>query len=115
MTGVSLSSPSLGPNYFLYIFPDAHSSYTGLVEHQTFYSLSQVSAGAGLLGPVRLSDTEGVPQGRDAGLQIELGGLRQVRLLTKVVEVKQCGAALHLCLHQGRRSDLYPDKNNEQW
>lgn len=54
------------------------------------YSLSQVSASAGLLSPVRLTDTEGVPQGRDAGLQIELGGLCQVRLLTKVVEGKQC-------------------------
>lgn len=69
-----------------------------------------MSAGAGLLGPVWLSNTEGVTQGRYAGLQVELGGLRQERLLAKVVEVKQCGATLHLGLHQGRRSDLHPEK-----
>lgn len=69
-----------------------------------------MSAGAGLLGPVRLGYAEGVAQGRYAGLQVELGGLRQVRLLAKVVEVKQRGAALHLSLHQGRGSDLHPEK-----
>lgn len=72
-------------------------------------SLRQVSAGAGLLSSVRLSDAEGVSEGRYAGLQVELRGLRQVGLLAKVVEVKQGGAALHLSLHQGRRSDLYQE------
>lgn len=57
---------------------------------QAFCLLRQVSAGAGLLSPVRLSNTEGVTQGRYAGLQVELRGLRQVRLLAKVVEVKEC-------------------------
>lgn len=65
-----------------------------------------MSAGSGLLGSVRLGDAEGVAQGRYAGLQVELGGLCQVRLLTKVVEVEQRGAALHLGLHQRGRSDL---------
>lgn len=75
-----------------------------------------MSAGAGLLGSVRLGDTEGVAQGGYASLQVELGGLRQVRLLTKVVEVKQRGAALHLSLHHGRRSDLHPEKQtNKPW
>lgn len=66
-----------------------------------------MSAGARLLGPIRLGDTEGVAQGRYAGLQVELRGLRQVRLFAKVVEVKERGAALHLSLHQSRRSDLH--------
>lgn len=66
-----------------------------------------MSAGARLLGPIRLGDTEGVAQGRYAGLQVELRGLRQVRLLAKVVEVKERGAALHLSLHQSWRSDLH--------
>lgn len=65
-----------------------------------------MSASARLLGPIRLGDTEGVAQGRYAGLQVELRGLRQVRLLAKVIEVKERGAALHLSLHQSRRSDL---------
>lgn len=65
-----------------------------------------MSAGAGLLSPVRLGDAEGVAQGGYAGLQVQLGGLCQVGLLAKVVQVKQRGAALHLSLHQGRRSDL---------
>lgn len=78
------------------------------------YSLRQVSAGAGLLGPVRLGDAEGVAQGRYAGLQVELGGLCQVRLLAKVVEVKQRRASLHLSLHQGRRSDLHPETNKNE-
>lgn len=69
-----------------------------------------MSAGAGLLCPVRLGDAEGVTQGRYAGLQVELGRLGQVRLLSKVVEVKQRGAALHLSLHQSRRSDLQADR-----
>ena len=72
-----------------------------------------MSTGAGLLGPVRLGDAEGVPQGRYAGLQVELGGLGQVRLLPKVVEVKEGGAALHLSLHQGRRKDLHPENNKK--
>lgn len=66
-----------------------------------------MSASARLLGPIRLGDTEGVAQGRYAGLQVELRGLRQVRLLAKVIEVKERGAALHLSLHQSRRSDLH--------
>lgn len=66
-----------------------------------------MSASARLLGPIRLGNAEGVAQGRYAGLQVELRGLRQVRLLAKVVEVKECGAALHLSLHQSRRSDLH--------
>lgn len=69
-------------------------------------SLRKVPAGARLLSSVRLGDAEGVPQRRYAGLQVELRGLRQVRLLTKVVEVEQRGPALHLSLHQGGRSDL---------
>ena len=73
-----------------------------------------MSAGAGLLGPVRLGDAKGVAQGRYAGLQVKLRGLRQVRLLAKVVEVKKCGAALHLSLHQGRRSDLLPENKNKK-
>lgn len=70
-------------------------------------SLRQVSASARLLGSVGLSDAEGVPQGRYAGLQVELGGLRQVRLLAKVVQAEERGTALHLGLHQGRRGDLH--------
>ncbi len=73
-----------------------------------------MSTGAGLLGPVRLGDTEGVTQGRYAGLQVELRGLCQVRLLAKVVEVKQCGAALHLSLHEGRRGDLHQHKQRNK-
>lgn len=69
-----------------------------------------MSAGARLLGPVRLGDAEGVSQSGDAGLQVELRGLRQERLLAKVVEVEERGAALHLRLHQGGRSDLQPGK-----
>lgn len=72
-----------------------------------------MSAGAGLLGPVGLSDTEGVTQGGYAGLQVELGGLRQVCLLAEVVEVEECGATLHLSLHQGRRSNLCPKKGKQ--
>lgn len=70
-------------------------------------SLSQVSAGARLLGPVGLGDAEGVAQRWYAGLQVELGRLSQVRLLAEVVEVKERGAAFHLSLHQGGRSDLH--------
>lgn len=76
-------------------------------------SLGQVSAGTGLLCTVRLCDAEGVAQGGYAGLQVELGGLRQVRLLAKIVEIKERGAALHLSLHQGRRSDLCKGKGTE--
>lgn len=72
-----------------------------------------MSAGAGLLGPVRLSNTESVAQGGDAGLQVELGGLRQVGLLAEVVEVKERGAALHLGLHQGWGSDLRPKQKHK--
>lgn len=61
------------------------SSGTLTDDHHVSYSLRQVSAGARLLGPVRLSDAEGVAQRRYAGLQVELGGLREVRLLAKVV------------------------------
>lgn len=66
-----------------------------------------MSPGARLLGSVRLGDGEGVAQRGYAGLQVELGGLREIRLLTKVVEVEERGATLHLSLHQGRRSDLH--------
>lgn len=78
-------------------------------------SLGQVSAGARLLGPVRLGDAEGVAQRWYAGLQVELGGLSQVRLLAKVVEVKQRGAAFHLSLHQGGRSDLHTAEGELQF
>lgn len=71
-----------------------------------FYSLRQVSAGAGLFCSVGLSDAEGVTQGRYAGLQVELGRLCQVGLLSKVVQVKERGTTFHLSLHQCRRSDL---------
>lgn len=74
------------------------------------FSLRKVSAGAGLLSSVRLGDAEGVTQCRYAGLQVKLGGLCQESLLTKVVEVKQRGATLHLSLHQGRGSDLHTEK-----
>lgn len=80
----------------------------------TAHSLGQVSAGAGLLGPVRLGDAECVAQCRYAGLQVELGGLREIRLLAKVVEVKKRGATLHLSLHQCGRSDLDQEKSNTQ-
>ncbi|KAF3848742.1 hypothetical protein F7725_015239, partial [Dissostichus mawsoni] len=88
------------------------------VTHQVLQSVQQVfkrnegtlgldvSAGAGLLRPVGLGDGEGVPQGGDAGLQVELRGLRQVRLLAKVVQVKERGAALHLRLHQAHAEHL---------
>lgn len=65
-----------------------------------------MSAGAGLFRSVGLSDAEGVTQGGYAGLQVELGRLRQVGLLSKVVQVKERGPTLHLSLHQCRRSDL---------
>lgn len=63
-------------------------------------------AGSGLLGPVGLGDAEGVAQGGDARLQVELGGLGQVRLLAEVVEVKERRASFHLRLHQRGGSDL---------
>lgn len=69
-------------------------------------SLRQVSAGAGLLGPVRLGDAERVSQSRDAGLQVELGGLGQEGLLAEVVQTEERGAALHLGLDQCGRGDL---------
>lgn len=100
--------------HLISVLPDAHRSYTGLLACHTCYLLGQMSAGTGLLGPVRLSNTESVAQSRDAGLQVELGGLRQVRLLAEVVEIKQCGAALHLGLHQGRGSDLRPKTNKQK-
>lgn len=71
-----------------------------------------MSAGARLLGPVGLGDAEGVSQCRYAGLQVELGGLGEVRLLAEVVEVKQCGATLHLSLHQGWGSDLHQEQKD---
>lgn len=74
------------------------------------HSLRQVSAGAGLLRSVGLSDAEGVTQRRYAGLQVELRRLRQVGLLSKVVQVKERGPALHLSLHQRRGSDLHADR-----
>lgn len=65
-----------------------------------------MSAGAGLLGPVRLGDAERVSQSRDAGFQVELGGLGQVGLLAEVVQTEERGAALHLGLDQRGRGDL---------
>lgn len=93
--------------YFLFGVPT--EDYWGRI----VCSLGQVSAGAGLLSPVRLRDAEGVTQCRYAGLQVKLGGLCQVRLFTKVVEVKERGAALHLSLHQSRRSDLHQEKDKQ--
>lgn len=69
-------------------------------------SLRQMSACARLLCTVRLRDAEGVTQCREAGLQIELRRLRQIRFLTKVVQTEESGAALHLRLHQCGRSYL---------
>lgn len=77
---------------------------------QYYYSLRQVPAGAGLLCAVGLSDTEGVSQSRDAGLQVELRGLGQERLLPKVVQVEQGGTSLHLGLHQSGWGDLWGNK-----
>lgn len=74
------------------------------------HSLRQVPAGAGLLCAVGLSDTEGVSQSRDAGLQVELRGLGQERLLPKVVQVEQGGTSLHLGLHQSGWGDLWGNK-----
>ena len=63
-------------------------------------------ARAGLLCSVGLGDAKGVSQCWDAGLQVQLGGLGQVRILSKVVEFEQSGAALHLGLDHGGRGDL---------
>ncbi len=76
-------------------------------------SLSQVSACARLLGAVRLRDAEGVSQRRDAGLQVELRRLCQVRVLTEVVETEERRAALHLRLHQSGRSYLRITTNKQ--
>lgn len=84
-----------------------HSESVCLSLHWTAHSLWEVSPGARLLGSVRLGDAEGVAECRYAGLQVELGGLREIRLLAEVVEVEERGATLHLSLHQGRRSDLH--------
>lgn len=73
-----------------------------------------MSARARLLGAVRLRDAEGVAQRRDAGLQIELRRLRQIRILTKVVQTEESGAALHLRLHQRGRSYLQKKKNTQE-
>lgn len=76
---------------------------------ERLHSLRQVPAGAGQLGPVGLGHAEGVAQGGYAGLQVELGRLRQVSLLAKVVKAEERGAALHLGLHHGRGGDLCPN------
>lgn len=73
-----------------------------------------MAAGAGLLGPVGLGHAEGVAQGGYAGLQVELGRLRQVRLLAKVVKAEERGAALHLGLHHGGRGYLWRQKEGSQ-
>ncbi len=55
---------------------------------------------------VGLRDAEDVSERGDDGLQVELGRLREVRLLAEVVEVEERGAALDLRLHQRRRRHL---------
>ena len=70
-----------------------------LIGLSKIYSLGQVPACAGLLGTVRLGNAEGVSQGWDAGLQVQLGGLGEECLLPKVVQVEEGGASLHLGLH----------------
>lgn len=73
---------------------------------QTPSLLRQVPAGPGLLRSVGLSDAEHISQGWEAGLQVKLGGLCQVGLFPKVIQLEEGGASLHLSLDQGWWRDL---------
>lgn len=56
-----------------------------LNKYVSVYILSEMSARPRLLGSVRLRDTVDVAQRRQARLQVQLGTLRQVRLLTGII------------------------------
>lgn len=68
--------------------------------------LGEVAAGVTLLGAEGLLDTEDVAERRQAGLEVELRALREVRLLAIIVEREKGRAALDLGLDHAGRGDL---------
>lgn len=68
--------------------------------------LAQVAARVTLLGAKALLDAKDVAETRKARLEVELGALREVRLLAVVVEREERRAALDLRLNHARWRDL---------
>jgi len=68
--------------------------------------LAQVPPGVTLLGTERLGNAEDVSEGGKAGLEVELGALSEVGLLSVVVEGEESGSSLDLGLDHARRGDL---------
>lgn len=68
--------------------------------------LAQVPPGVTLLGAERLGNAEDVSKGGKAGLEVELGALGEVSLLSVVVEGEEGGSSLDLGLNHARRGNL---------
>lgn len=66
----------------------------------------QVTTGVTLFGPERFLNTEDVSETRQARLEVQLGTLREVRLLAVVVKREEGRATLDLGLDHARRGDF---------